>query len=57
VSYSATILVRYLERLDILEAIHNTATDLEVPRTYAKPAPPFKRARTNVPAAGQENLV
>jgi hypothetical protein len=45
------------ERFDVLEPINDPAAQLDEPRTFAGPAPPFEGAVRNVPAIGEIDLV
>ncbi len=46
-----------LVALDVFKPVDDPTSDLQVSQALADPAPPLKRARTNVPAVGQLNLV
>src|SRR5690606_41038151 len=46
-----------LERLDVFEAVHDPAADLDELRAFARPTPPLQRAMADVPASRQLDLV
>jgi hypothetical protein len=45
------------ERFDVLYAINDATADTKIRRPLLEPAPPFERARADLPAARQVDLV